>query len=1766
MEFIEILNPLDIDPIFVPQPLKFTEGLTIKDYFPDKEEKLCFVNIDQEELSLDYVVKETDVIFFAVYFGNKTVAIIVAVIAIIILTFLTWGAAAGASGMLFAGGGAGLSIGGQIAFSVALMALSVSLNILMAPKPPDGEDKADERSVYLWGNQATTSKQMIPIPILLGTFVCHGNMICSRTVTSQTKTVFEPLAEVGYYQFGLCSNPITEMKEIYLNKIQCSEINNDEISLFFTEGVEDQTYLYALPPNINGSYTDHVFRFVIPPMIPNTPPSNSQLNDYEPLNPGICIETVKNQMMDQPSHVQLATVFENDDKIYGGIHESSRWLSDQSGEWNYHSPVDNHTSLPIEVDIYPLKYNEYMPVEVRERIDIGSLEDVTWYIKEYDESSGNPTGTEDQLPMNVGEEIILLYQANPGGLHQHNYLQVNEGVMFKGEIIGIIEDDLPQAPHDPSEDEASGGVVTPHEGYDEYDNHYYHRKGWKIRVYFGTDTTVVVPQECGIAYYKMEQVGGIRQEKVTDPHHVNPDDSNWHTWQSNINYADDIKVEFVAPQGMYYEYTRNPRGGKSQTSAFVTFEWVIEGHVKDDDEVYRTKKAYVTSERDTGIDFWPLIDDWHPRQVYGNSNTKYYPGSTNTYEAFNQPIFAIAANTTLAFTREASLLTLLQHPAIKPKDGYPLLDYQTLMENGKQTKRLRDGNYRIQLRIKNHGCADIQTASPIIFTNVPTKYDPKTEKDVPIYNISPATLASYGIVLPVEEQHHWNNVNDEFKGAETLAYAINFFKIREFDWTYTCSYPYTTVAGLCFQATEAYNGRLPNMSFIAKGKFLTYQGTGDITDPDNWDYQYSNNPGYICFNLLFDSYYGAGLGGSGSREEKGTTAFKDCFAQCLVKLNIESFIEFAQYCDEAEFIPGLPIFASDPSLEDYVLCVAPDPQDPLHEYDGKWLPKRFTCNAVIDATKSILDWLIKILGSYDATIVFQGLKIAILFDRQLKTFIPKQIFTSSNILKDNFTQSFINPSLLANVIQTTFFDETNMYEKTPVLYKPLGGFGLELSNKTSVNVFGYTEIHRVTHRLHQVLRKTDLLKSQIEFATATQGFTRSVGDPIGVMYEFIEWGVVDNSENLVQAAGRIINIEPAVSGTRKILLDRLIAFNDVPVDPNIMKNNVILLMSSTDDTLFGQFVISDSEERFGRTLLTVTDDPFLDQLELEDMYLIGRPMETYKEAVITKLSFQNNNVIKITATLYDDAIWERNTIITDLAGNIFTKELVGILDCKIYYNSEDNSNYLNWVPPLILTSANKLHPDDTNLHLSNPSIFDNIDPIDPSKYLEQIRAKYMISFVRYTVYRKKLNKVIMSNDTGFGAPWEFVARTENSNYTDLVELNNNTYLYKVTTTLKINGVDVDVPLSWNHQCYVDTPEHKDYLDKIKFIDYATPQNPETEAIDFTTIISSDLETQETWNNMFVLWVKIAGSDTQWIGNLGIKLMETAKKGAPYIVVNRIDGLPTDVSGKVFGLVVINDEEIIFVDGHEQLPNSYYRLYLRYYDDYFNDEASSVTAERRYYLGTTQEVLAPVKNAHLGFYPIKYFAVIEDNGIVSTPDSNYIKFESLYYHDYPSNIVKLVFPSSQEVLHELETIPFSKNYPINVGWKNLITYFVNAGKVDNPNSTKDYFFAELGRTPMFVNDLEIGLAWITRDGEPHNLYVAAIGECPEAPNLTTMKTIDSSQLYCTFPLTTPVPSGSTLWAAATHIQTKGEKTTSPWGFTSFPVLVSTDISNSGENNE
>ncbi len=1617
MEFIQVTDVLDIDFKLSKYDVIYKEGTTISEYLSEFESVVAIKGLSSEEIPLDYIVKENDSIIFAVNLGSSgTAKAFLIGLFIVVLAIITWGVATapaiggiagggGAGGALTGGataaeisasalatspglaggagmGAAGAGISSSMLGNLALMAGSMLVNALLAPKAPSGDDRAPERSVYLWNDNKTQSAQMIPIPIVLGKYPLNGNLIGAKTEPKNHKDVNETLHDTGSFIYGLCANQIYDLDELYLNKLKVSDFDDMDISVFYTKGTEDQSYLYGIVDGTDSENETYRFNGL----------DNDPLDTGEPLIEGLVTETLLNTPLEQPEHLNTDDIlgvgykhywpeaFESKLVFQGVCDSAGTLLTGDSVNISAGSPSYPPPNFYIKVQSFTLVE---MPVP-GEDVMGGNI------TKGYD-------GTFDtSLPISSGFFIFNVTEMSEDTintfapqltLHFTSYTVINTN-----EIILTVD-------------------------------------------YLSTNKNTLEPgYQCTLAKEK-EYTIKSSESKLT-PFEIDYTTERWLTHTTTLVDVDRFVIELLAPKGLGCMEINKEKIRKMHV--WLSF-------------------AYDITNTTTGEN----------AQLTAYNHRIFNTATTDVLYPDNTPVLGVIEYDTRPLFYAISSNDILEH-------AYCTGVLKTSFETA--GNKLPAGTYVIKMMILNHGSANYT-------------------ENVIGGALDGKNFRTYSRVLPDDEQDFVAGNAGSFNWREEqLINDLHVYRIKEYNSKETPDYSYVTNLGLVINATETFNNRLPQISAICKNYVRTCTNFTDYLLETSWTRAYSTNPAYIVLDLLYDSYYGVGIGGKDSDANK--------WANFLSYVELESFTDFAQYCDEPISLP--------------LLDVPDDTEDFIYE-DSEWKPKRYVCHAVLDTTSSAIDWINKILGTFDALVIFKGRKFTLIAEQEIETFIPEQIFTSSNIIKGSFSQTFLNPNILASVLETTFMDEENYYEKVPLTYMPFNTEFVDTKKKTTVNVFGMTNRQRVLKRLNTLAHRTNTLKQQVSWSTSTAGFTLTLGAQVGVTHEYIEWGAIGAISEDVKASGRVNTVScNDTTEVCTVYLDKTITQDNQDVD---LIGKYCYFQHLGDDTNFYVTITAYNTALdaysypVGVTYITF-DYPVdvnalatMHALAAEDLFLLGVSSKEYKEVIVNGINIQPNNIVSLKGMVYDETLYETDIdFITDIAGNTFSAD-----DC------EPNHTIAFWVEGL------------TNIYLSwtKPNI------LDPNK-----NYTFDVSLVKYLIYSQL--KAI-SGTAATTTKWKLIGETTKESFEHEIEEFNTDYFYKVVPVLNLAGSVVQIPKSWCTAFSIRVDYSVDYLPKLVVTNTEfTNTDFSSDYVDMNVYIEKVQNLSTVLNEMVLVWRKYnsSSSNSDWYGPQSITLLNDADRFASFIDVTSITDLPKKVgySTHVYGLVIINDEEIVFVDGTASISGGYRLSLVQSGEDYVG---------RRYSLGTDQASGVSVKNAHLGFQPTKYFATVELNGIASEGFDPIITMDSIFAYDFDSNTVSSVTTSSGLIVKDLETIALTPDYwRLTSGYNDLITTPARGGETD---TNKFYIYTKA--KGIKVIDLGLSCAFKDITGYAHDISAVLLSD-PIDPNLGQLAIVEpfkGNQSYFTIK---NIPKSGTTWISLTRAQTSEGN----FGYTSYPVTV------------
>ena len=1666
MEIYRIIDPMELDFKLEKIEIDYIPNTPLSLYLKDFGD-VAIVS-DFEEIDLSYIPTAEDCIFFTVNFGGKAAKIIIAIIIVIIIIIASiYSGGAVAAGAVGSGGTAGTTGGGVIVGAggtvtgtvtgagssgvwsaasyagslytpgslaaastggvsmsgflgnVALMAGSMLVSALLAPKPPSADDAPSERSAYLWGNDKTQSAQMIPIPIVLGTYPLNGNLIGTATEPRNLGDVSKPLYDVGSFIYGLCANQITDMHELYLDKLQVSEFADEDIAVFYTKGTQDQGFVKGFDSAL--SIKDNTYRF--------NSLDNEPLQVGEPVIPGLVSEILYNISFQEPNPATLETLIDSDYAFYtledgkyytcefNGICDSQGDpIGDDYGDLDQNTPLDSY----IRVKCFQRTF---------------STNDDAFSGHAYTTSLGVLEVVEvlETFPYTIGDSFLTF-----------NNTPDLDAVYVEGTIYTY-----PHVITTSYIGEVTRAFDGSHEGFILQISHIPNIEYTYLR-----GSSVSLTEKSYAELVTIEQEEGILDIFELDTAY----DGGWETSTTSLDSVDFFKIQILAPGGLYL--TIIEKEDSDDYFIWCSFEYEI------------TRMNGGVEVATCILDSTPLLRTiTTPEAWEGHSEDELM--SEMLFCKKNIPVLGL-----VEMSKSQEMWSISSDDIL----GHPLATGTLKDEYAANSDTLVKGTYRIKMRINNRG----------ICAKVFREYDPRGEHY--------GTFLNHGDHDEITRKldHKMGHVRDHAYSS-----TLVFYRVKEYNLDETPNYSGVTNLGIVVNATEAFNSTLPQIAAICSNYIRTIDVELDPKIYSNWSETASSNPAFIILDLLWNNYYGAATGAADPLEIDSTV---NRWARFLSLVDVDKFYEFANYCDEPVTIDGITLptdLSSDVDKMDFV------------SVEGVWYPKRYVCNGVLSTTSPVIDWITKILGSYDATPIFKGSILSLHYELIIdpESFVPVQIFTNTNIIKDSFVQTFINPDVKAATIETTFMDEDNYYEKTPVIYMPQNQSYIDLKKKTSVNVFGLTSLPRVLNRLDQLLHKTNYLKQNIVFSTSMQGFTLRIGDMIGVTHEFIEWGSVVSDLGVVERpddtifTGRVVST--SVTGTTATMtLDRPITIDSVIMD---LVGKFVYLQSSKTEAKLTALITGYNTPTIDDFVSGATTIDF--EVAVEDLapltdvipgslYLLGHTVEVYKNIIINELTFNSTKTVKIGGVVFDTELYDYSTVyITDIAGNTFDKIDVTVRHLSAEYQEGYKGVEVRWLEPLVL-----LNPE--------------------------------VTLVEYVVYQKIIRNTL---SVAGGTKWVEVYRTKEHGWVDLDDdwNSDSTRYYKVVPILKLSNTTVSVPLSWADEVNVDVFLSTDFIEAPQCTWRYSENAISDDLVDMHVFIKNFASYSTYYNETVLVWIRQSDSaDTAWLGVQSITTVGASSRFASSIRVSDTKGLPKNASDNVFGLVILDDKDVVFVesDGTNTLTLKY---------------SGINSAGRRFSLGFDHANGVSVKNAHLGFYNVKYFATIEDNGLESSRNSAGVMMDSLYSYDYVTKIVSKVLATDTTMLADLETISSgsAEYFRLTTGASDLISTPSQIGKAVNGGVTKLYIDTTVvGRN---LDDLQINYAFKDASGYPYiiNLVQLKESEYGDYPTAPCAKSWKSTSTYFTIP---NLPTDKHVWIAITHSQIKeGE---SKHGFTSFPILI------------
>lgn len=296
----------------------------------------------------------------------------------------------------------------------------------------------------------------------------------------------------------------------------------------------------------------------------------------------------------------------------------------------------------------------------------------------------------------------------------------------------------------------------------------------------------------------------------------------------------------------------------------------------------------------------------------------------------------------------------------------------------------------------------------------------------------------------------------------------------------------------------------------------------------------------------------------------------------------------------------------------------------------------YTCNLYLDTTTNVRKALDFVATCGRARIEQFGSHFSVIAD--MPNAIPVQgfMFGMGNILEDSFKEEFLPIADRANVIEVTYNDEDNDYEKT-VVEVSNDTYDNELEeNRISLNFVGCTNRAMGIKHAKYLLNCNRYLTNTASWESDVDALVCRFGDIVQVSHDVPQWGY----------SGRVVS-----ANSTSVILDR-----DVDMDSG--KTYYLKIKHNSDNSIEERQVVYSSEST---EVLTLTS-PFTVTPSQYDLYSFGEIGKVTKLMRIIRIGTSGNELRRtITAIEYNDGVYNDSGTITPVLISDF-----GVTNLKCY--------------------------------------------------------------------------------------------------------------------------------------------------------------------------------------------------------------------------------------------------------------------------------------------------------------------------------------------------------------------------------------------------------------------------------------------------------------------------------------------------------------------
>lgn len=313
----------------------------------------------------------------------------------------------------------------------------------------------------------------------------------------------------------------------------------------------------------------------------------------------------------------------------------------------------------------------------------------------------------------------------------------------------------------------------------------------------------------------------------------------------------------------------------------------------------------------------------------------------------------------------------------------------------------------------------------------------------------------------------------------------------------TMTYPHTALVALKIRMTDQLSG-VPNVTFMNGGRLIDVFGVPANGSKAQWYPEASSNPAWIVRDILTHRRYGAGMSDT--------------------RLDFQSFLEFARYCDAEEL----------------------------------------TFNGPVESEMNVWDATQLVLRTGHSQLVPSGTRYAVVTEKPAS---PVMMFSVANMIEGTYKETWLNLTDRANEIDVTFFDKTDKYKsRTVKVYDPAVLKSGVPQQSSAITLYGVVDYERAYKEAQLQLNLNRHILRTIEFGAPLEAIACQVGDLVYVQHDMTEWAVSGRTES--GSTTSVLKLDRPVtmaSGkTYKVMLHRDAVRRKQGVVTSIIGNSIFL--------------------------------------------------------------------------------------------------------------------------------------------------------------------------------------------------------------------------------------------------------------------------------------------------------------------------------------------------------------------------------------------------------------------------------------------------------------------------------------------------------------------------------------------------------------------------------------------------------------------------------